>query len=80
MNKPHNPTGKGLNSSYDLDEEGLSLAQQIMRFNILVMKTFQGKAESAQELEDRFTTYFEMCLEHGRIPTVERTCASFWLR
>ena len=78
MNKPHNPTGKGLNSRYDLDEEGLSLAQQIMKFNLLVMQTFDGKADSPEELANRFATYFEMCLEHGRIPTVERTCSCFW--
>ena len=71
MNKPHNPTGKGLNTRYDLDEEGLTLAQQVMKFNLLVMQTFDGKAETREELADRFTTYFEMCLEHGRIPTVE---------
>ena len=71
MRMPNNPTGKGLNTRYDLDEEGLSLAQQIMKFNLLVMRTFEGKADSPEELANRFATYFEMCLEHGRIPTVE---------
>ena len=73
-----NPNGKGLNTRYDLDEEGLTLAQQVMKFNLLIMNTFEGKAETREELADRFTTYFEMCLEHGRIPTVERTCSCFW--
>lgn len=67
----HNPTGKGLKQIYDLDDDGLSLAQQIMSFNLEVMKTFQGKAETPEELADRFTKYFEMCLDNGRIPTVE---------
>lgn len=61
-------------------EEDLSLAQQVMKFNLILMKKFQGKPENADELADRFSDYFEMCIEYGRIPTVERTCVSFRLR
>lgn len=55
----------------EITEDNLTLAQQIMKFNLLVMRTFEGKADSPEELANRFATYFEMCLEHGRIPTVE---------
>lgn len=64
----------------EITEDNLTLAQQIMKFNLLVMQTFSGKAQTPEELADRFTEYFEMCIENGRIPTVERTCACFWLR
>ena len=55
----------------EITEDNMSLAQQIMKFNLLLMRTFDGKADTPEELADRFTTYFEMCLENGRIPTVE---------
>lgn len=79
MNKPHNPTGKGLNSRYNLDEEDMPLSKKIMKFNLLLMQTFEGKADTPEELANRFATYFEMCVENERIPTVERTCVCFWL-
>ena len=79
MNKPHNPTGKGLNSRYNLDKEDVPLSKKIMKFNLLLMQTFEGKANSPEELANRFATYFEMCIENERIPTVERTCFCFWL-
>lgn len=68
------------NSTPIESEEDLTLAQQIMRFNLILMKKFNGKPETAEELADRFTDYFEMCMEYGRIPTVERTCTCFWVR
>ena len=67
------------NSAPIESEEDLTLAQQVMKFNLILMKKFQGKPENADELADRFATYFEMCIEYGRIPTVERTCVSFWV-
>lgn len=55
----------------EITEDNLTLAQQIMKFNLLVMQTFSGKAQTPEELADRFTEYFEMCIKNGRIPTVE---------
>ena len=52
-------------------EEDLSLAQQVMKFNLILMQKFNGKPETAEELAERFTDYFEMCMEYGRTPTVE---------
>ena len=67
------------NSAPIESEEDLTLAQQIMRFNLILMQKFNDKPETPEELADRFTEYFELCMQYGRIPTVERTCSCFKL-
>lgn len=67
----HNPSGKGSLVKKQLSEEEMPLAIKIQEFNLILFKTFQGKAETPDELADRFAQYFQLCIEHKRIPTVE---------
>lgn len=67
----HNPTGKGLKTKVEIQDKDKQLAKDIMNFNLLLFNKYNGKPETADELADRFSDYFQLCIEYGRIPTVE---------
>lgn len=67
----HNPTGKGLKGKIDIQDKDKQLAKDIMSFNLLLFNKYNDKAKSPEELAERFSDYFLLCNEYGRIPTVE---------
>lgn len=76
-NLVNNPTGKGLKTKYDIEDKDKQLAKDIMAFNLKLFKMYNTKPETPEELAERFATYFQMCLDEGRIPTVERFGSCF---
>lgn len=57
------------------------LAKKVLRFNLDIMSIGRDKPQSVQELQDRFTTYFEKCVDQGMPPTIEGLAlCSGWCR
>lgn len=79
MSNP-NPVNKcKVPQKYNLYDKDMQLAKDIMKFNLMLFNKYDGKADSPEELQQRFEEYFTLCMEYGRIPTVERSCYDFWL-
>ena len=83
--KPHNPTGKGLGSKIEIADKDKALVKEISSFNLMIFNKFNGKPDTPEELADRFSQYFQLCIDYGKIPTVEglamvsRLCYSLFL-
>ena len=57
------------------------LAKKVLKFNLDVMLIGNEKPKSVQELQDRFTAYFQKCVDEGMPPTVEGLAlVSGWCR
>lgn len=57
------------------------LAKKVLKFNLDVMSIGRDKPQSVQELQDRFTDYFQKCVDEGMPPTVEGLAlCSGWCR
>lgn len=57
------------------------LAKKVLKFNLKVMQLGNGKPSSDEELQDRFTEYFELCVDQGMPPTIEGLAlCSGWCR
>lgn len=67
----HNPSGKGLKTKVEIEDKDKQLAKDIMNFNLLLFNKYDGKPDTPEELADRFADYFQLCIQYGRIPTVE---------
>ena len=62
----------------DKDRE---LAKKVLKFNLEVMQKATTKPKTVEELQDRFTEYFEKCVDEGMPPTVEGLAlVSGWCR
>lgn len=62
----------------DKDRE---LAKKVLKFNLDIMKKATNKPKTVEELQDRFTEYFELCIEEGMPPTIEGLAlCSGWCR
>lgn len=57
------------------------IAKKVLKFNLDIMLIGNEKPKSVQELQDRFTTYFQKCVDEGMPPTVEGLAlVSGWCR
>lgn len=57
------------------------LAKKVLSFNLEVMQLGREKPKTVEELEDRFISYFEKCINVGMPPTVEGLAlCSGWCR
>ncbi len=57
------------------------LAKKVLKFNLDIMLIGNEKPKSVQELQDRFTAYFQKCVDEGMPPTVEGLAlVSGWCR
>ena len=62
----------------DKDRE---LAKKVLKFNLEVMQKASSKPKTVEELQDRFTEYFEKCVDEGMPPTIEGLAlVSGWCR
>lgn len=66
-NKPTKKVPQKIN----IEDKDKALAKDIMSFNLMLFNKYDGKPDNPQELADRFSDYFQLCLQYGRIPTVE---------
>lgn len=71
MSYNHNPSGKGLKTKIDIQDKDKQLVKDISSFNLMLFNKYNGKPDTPEELADRFADYFELCIQYGRIPTVE---------
>lgn len=71
MDYNHNPEGKGLPTKINVADKDKALVKEISSFNLMLFNKYNTKVQTAEELADRFTDYFQLCIEYGRIPTVE---------
>lgn len=67
----HNLTGKGLKSKIEIQDKDKALVKEIAKFNLMLFNKYNTKPQSPEELADRFTDYFTLCMEYDQIPTVE---------
>lgn len=57
------------------------LAKKVLKFNLDIMSIGRDKPKSVEELQDRFTSYFEQCIDKGMPPTIEGLAlCSGWCR
>lgn len=54
-----------------VEDKDKKLAKEIMEFNLMLFNKYKGKANTPEEMEQRFSEYFQLCFEHSQIPTVE---------
>ena len=54
-----------------VEDKDKELAKEIMEFNLMLFNKYKGKAKTPEEMEQRFSEYFQLCFEHSQIPTVE---------
>lgn len=71
MNYNRNPQGKGLPQKFNIEDKDKILVKEIGNFNLMLFNKYNGKPDSPEELADRFSDYFQLCLEYNQIPTVE---------
>lgn len=71
MNYNRNPQGKGLPQKFNIEDKDKILVNEIGNFNLMLFNKYNGKPDSPEELADRFSDYFQLCLEYNQIPTVE---------
>lgn len=68
-----NPQGKGLKTKIEIEDKDKQLVRDIGKFNLMLFNKYAplGKAKTPEELSERFSFYFQACMEFDRIPTVE---------
>lgn len=71
MTYNHNPSGKGLKTKVDIQDKDKALVKEISTFNLMLFNRYNSKPDTPEELADRFSDYFQLCIDNGRIPTVE---------
>ena len=67
----NNPSGKGLKTKTEILDKDKAVVREIGKFNLMLFNKYNGKPDTPQELADRFSDYFSLCMEHDQIPTVE---------
>lgn len=71
MDYNRNPSGKGLKTKTEILDKDKALVKEIAKFNLMLFNKYNTKPQSPEELADRFTDYFTLCMEYDQIPTVE---------
>ena len=66
----NNHSGK-VPQKINIEDKDKALVREIGNFNLMLFNKYNGKPDTPEELADRFADYFQLCIEHNQIPTVE---------
>lgn len=56
---------------YEVQDKDKQIVKDIATFNLMLFNKYNGKPETPEELADRFSEYFQLCIQCNQIPTVE---------